>query len=325
MDGLTFLSRLAGGMRLAGAYYFYGDDPYSLDKGVRAVIGVTNPELRDMNAQTLKAPAPADVQNAAETLPFFDETRVVIVTEFDADTANALCDYALNVPDTTVLVFVRDGKAPAANPLFKALEKSERAVSFDPLTPQQATAFLQKRARENGIPLDSAAARLLVQYLGADLGALENTLLMLGAYVGYGNPVTNKAVEACVNPSSEYKVFSIMDQLWAGNKRAGMAELTGLVKNPAESALGLATLFERNIRVVVNAKQMLLCGKPEAQVAGALGVAPFIAKKAIRNAKKRSLGELDAALTAFASVEWQQKQGLAKAEDALILACYENF
>ncbi len=325
MDGLTFLSRLAGGMPLGGAYYFYGDDPYSLDKGMRAVIGVTNPDLRDMNTQILKTPAPSDVQNAAETLPFFDDKRVVVVTEFDADMANALTEYALSVPESTVLVFMRGGKAPAANPLYKALDKQDRTVSFDPLSQQQATAFLEKRAKANGIPLENAAARLLVQYLGVDLGALENTLLMLGAYVGYGNKVTIKAVEACVNPSSEYKVFAIMDQLWAGNKRAGMAELTGLVNSPTESAIGLATLFERNVRVVVNAKQMLLCGKPEAQIAGALGVAPFIAQKAVRNAKKRTLKQLNGALDAFAGVEWKQKQGMAKAENELLIACYENF
>lgn len=325
MDGLTFLSRLAGGMPLGGAYYFCGEDPYSLDKGMRAVVDVTNPDLRDMNTQFLKSPAPADVQNAAETLPFFDEKRVVVVSEFDADTAGALTEYALTVPETTVLVFLRGGKAPATNPLYKALDQQDRAVSFDPLSQQQATAFLEKRAKANGIPLENAAARLLVQYLGVDLGALENTLFMLGAYVGYGNQVTRKAVETCVNPSSEYKVFAIMDQLWAGNKRAGMAELTGLVNSPTESAIGLATLFERNVRVVVNAKQMLLCGRTDAQIADALGVAPFIAQKAVRNAKKRTLGELSGALNAFASVEWKQKQGTAKAESELLLACYENF
>jgi DNA polymerase III delta subunit len=189
-------------------------------------------------------------------------------------------------------------------------------VSFDPLSAEQAEAFLQKRARDNGIPLDTAAASLLVLYLGVDLGALENTLLMLGAYVGFGNRVNRKAVETCVNPSAEYKVFTILDDLWAGNKKKGIAELAGLVSSPTESAMGLATLFERNVRVVVNAKQLLLGGKTEAQIAEILGVKPFVAQKAVRNAKKRTLKQLNGALDAFISIDWKQKQGLAKAEDA---------
>ena len=325
MDGLTVLGRLAGGAHVGGAYYFCGEDPYSLNKGVRALIERTNPDLRDMNTQVLKAPSPADVQNAAETLPFFDELRVVAVYEFDADSANALVDYALHAPQSTALVFVRPGKPPATNPLYKALLEQDRAVSFNLLAPEQAQAFLQKRAKENGIPLDAVAANRMIQYLGVDLGALENTLLMLGAYVGFGNRVSVSAVETCVQPSSEYKVFIIMDKLWAGNKKDGIRELTALVSDPAESAMGLATLFERNVRTVVNAKQLQLGGKGEAEIAAALGVAPFVAQKASKNAKKRSLEQLNRALEAFIAVEWKQKQGLAKAEDAILLACQENF
>ena len=98
---MTFLKKTANGEALGGAYYFCGEDPYSLNKGIRAVLDRTNPELRDMNTQVLRSPAPNDVQNAAETLPFFDERRVVVVTEFDADTANALEPYALTTPETT--------------------------------------------------------------------------------------------------------------------------------------------------------------------------------------------------------------------------------
>ena len=250
MDGLTFLTKLAGGMPLSGAYYFCGEDPYSLDKGARAVAGITNPELRDMNVQTLKSPAPGEVEAASETLPFFDEKRVVIVEEFDADTANALAEYALHPPETTVLVFVRGGKPPEANPLYKALKKEDRAVIFSPLTERQAEAFVEKRAKENGIPIDPAAGGLLVQYIGVDLGALENTLLLLGAYVGFGERVTRAAVETCVSPSPEYKVFSILDRLWAGNKREAMAELAGLVRDPAESPIGRASCRERVCSVV---------------------------------------------------------------------------
>lgn len=325
MDGIAFLTALACGSPLGGAYYFCGEDPYSLNKGVRAAVERTNPDLRDMNTTFLRSSSAAEIQAAAETLPFFDELRVVVVQEFDADTANALEEYVKSVPETTVLLFVRPGKAPATNPLYKALAAQNRAVSFNPLEPDQVQNFLQKRAKENGIVLDGAAGSLMVQYLGADLGALENTLHMLGAYVGFGNRVTVKAVEACVKPSSEYEVFKIMDPLWAGNKREGIRMLTTLLNDPAESAMGLSTLFERNVRSVLNVKQLLLAGKNEAQIAQILGMKSYPVQKAAASAKKRSYAQLVNMLEAFASIEWRQKQGLAKAEESLILACQENF
>jgi len=325
MDGIEFVKSLLSGAPLGGAYYFCGEDPYSLNKGIRAVIDRTNPELREMNTTYLKSPLPAEIQAAAETLPFFDELRVVVVEDFDADTANALEEYVKTVPQTTALVFVRPGKAPSANPLYKAIHALNRAVSFNPLDANQLQAFLIKRAKENGIPLDGMAAARLVQFLGADLGALENTLLMVGAYVGFGSRVTLQAVEACVRPSTEYEVFKIMDPLWAGNKREGIRILATLLNDPAESAMGLATLCERNVRQVINVKQLLVQGKSESQIAQILGMKAYPAQKAVASAKKRSYAQLVKMLEDFIAVDWKQKQGLAKAGEALLLTCQENF
>ncbi len=325
MDGLAFLNGLAGGAPLSGAYYFYGEDPYSLDKAVRAVSGAVKAELKDMNVQRLKNPAPHEVQNAAETLPFFDERRVVIVTEFDADTADALAAYAPRTPETTVLVFVREGKPPEKNALYQALKADGRTVAFDPLSNEQACRFVEKRARENGIPLEAGVAAQLVRTMGVDLGALENALLVCGAYAGFGGTVTRRIVDACVRPSPEYQVFDVLDALWAGRKRAGIRQLAGMLSDAGESPLGLATLFERNVRTVVAAKQLLLAGADGKSAAKKLGVAPFVADKAVRNAKKRTLEELTRALEAFASIEHVQKQGGARAGEALLLACQRYF
>lgn len=325
MDGMTFMKGLIGGDPVGGVYYFCGEDPYSLNKGVRAVIERTNPDLRDMNTTVLRAPAPADIQAAAETMPFFDELRVVVVQEFDADTANALEGYIKSVPETTALVFVRPGKPPATNPLYKAVASLDRVISFDPLTDSQLNTFLQNRAKKNNIVLDESAANHMIAYLGSDLGALENTLLMLGAYVGFGNRVTAKTVDALVRKPSEAKVFDVMNLLWAGSKKDGMRKLTELVNDPSENAFGLATMFARNVRSVLNVKQLLLRGKNEAQIAQTLGMKPYPAQKSVASAKKRSYAQLVAMMDAFIAVEWNQKQGLGKAEDSLILACQEHF
>ena len=229
------------------------------------------------------------------------------------------------MPQTTALLFVRPGKPPLANPLYKAVSALNHVVSFDPLTGTQLNAFLQKRAKDNGIVLDESAANRMIAFLGSDLGALENTLLMLGAYVGFGNRVTIKAVDACVRPPSEAKVFGIMDDLWSGKKKDGMRALLELVNDPSENAMGLATLFSRNVRTVLNVKQCLLRGKTEAQTAQLLGMKPYPVQKAAASAKKRSYAQLVEMLDAFIAIEWNQKQGLAKAEDSLILACQEHF
>ena len=85
-----------------------------------------------MNTTTLRTPSPTEIQAAAETMPFFDDLRVVVVREFDADTANALEGYVKSIPDSTALVFVRPGKPPLANPLYKAIAALDHAIITAP-------------------------------------------------------------------------------------------------------------------------------------------------------------------------------------------------
>ena len=113
--------------------------------------------------------------------------------------------------------------------------------------------------------------------------------------------------------------------IWSGKKKDGMRALLELVNDPSENAMGLATLFSRNVRNVLNVKQCLLGGKTEAQTAQLLGMKPYPVQKAAASAKKRSYQQLVAMMDAFIAIEWNQKQGLAKAEDSLILACQEHF
>lgn len=62
------------------------------------------------------------------------------------------------MPQTTALLFVRPNQAAAGQPALQAVSALNHVVSFDPLTDTQLNAFLQKRAKDNGIALDESAA-----------------------------------------------------------------------------------------------------------------------------------------------------------------------
>lgn len=325
MDGRQFYQKVLDGCRLGGAYYLCGEESYFLEKAASAIAARVNPDTRDMNLTLLTAPSFADVQNACDTLPFFDEQRVVTVRNFDADAANALADYVLNVPSSTILLLLRAGKPPEKNALYKTLHDLRRAMVFAPLDAYAASDLLKQTASEQGVELDDAARNLLVQYVGCDPRALISELMKAAAYAGFGRRVDRGTVMACVEPSPAYKVFAVMDKLWAGEREAGMRELVALANSPSENPMGLATLFERNVRLVFAAKQLLLDGLSEQQAVRALGGADFVAKRAVRNAKGRSIEQLREALMAFAAIELQQKTGQMQAADALILACSRHF
>lgn len=308
---------------LSGAYYLYGREPYSRLSAIRQCKERRAEAARALNVQTLSgAPAP-EIINACETLPFFDEKRLVIVRELGGDDALLMADYAEKVPESTVLLIERTEPAKSSA-LFKTLEARGRAIEFAPYDEDRAVAFLEKRARENDIRLERAAARQLVMMLGTDLALLENTLLRLAGYAGAGKSVDRPLVEACVQPDREHKVFEILDPLIAGRKKAALEITLGMLHS-GESAMGLAAYLEGAVRQLLLARQLLDAGHMDREAAAALGGNPFAAKQTVKKAQKCSEAQLLAALEAFADVGYQQIQGRAKDVDALMLALLKSF
>ena len=308
---------------LCGAYYLYGKEPYSRVSAIRLCKAAREEAVRELNIQAFSGASAAEIIQACETLPFFDEKRLVIVRDLDADGAHALAGYAERVPETCLLLI--DGSAAAkTGALFKALSPRGRAVEFAPYDEEHAIAFLEKRARENNIRLERPAARRLVTLLGTNLALLENTLLRVAGYAGAARQVDTKLAEACIPPNREHKVFEIIDPLIAGNKKAALAVTMDMLRE-GESAMGLAAYLEGAVRQLLTARQLLDDGRTEAEILAALGGNPGAARHTVKKAERCSEAQLVEALALLADVGYLQIQGRAKDSDSLILALLKCF
>lgn len=320
---LAFFALLKEG-RVSGAYYLFGVEEYSKERALLRVKGLLNPSVLDMNYSKLRAPNAEAVIAAAETMPFFDERRVVVAEETPSSEYGKLTGYLPQVPESTVLLFLQRGDANKSNGLFVALSKEGRAVDFAAYDEAMATTFVLKRASEHGVSIDQFTARNLVTMVGTDLFTLESAILKAGAYAGYGAPVSEKHLRACVVPNVEYRVFSVLDKLVAGNKKAAITELLGMLDS-GESAMGLASFFEGRFKQMLAAKELLLSGLSDDAAAKRLGGSPYAAKMTLKNAKRMSLDQLRSCVIAFGNVDYYQKQGRMQDKNALLLAVLQNF
>lgn len=126
MDEIAFFKAIQAGS-LSGAYLLHGDEEYSKERALRQCECLVSDAAQDMNLQRLKAPSADAVIAAAETLPFFDRLRVVVVTEMTADEETRLAPYAAKAPDSTLLLLVRRGAA--AKPARSIKRSMLRAAS----------------------------------------------------------------------------------------------------------------------------------------------------------------------------------------------------
>lgn len=320
-------SKLFEGIRkgaLSGAYFFHGAEEFTKERAIRLIKEKLAPAVADMNWQVLTNPAARDVMDACETLPFFDERRIVIVRELSAEAGGDLAEYTGRVPDTALLIIYQRGEARRDGALYKLLEKQGRAVDFAPYDEDMALSFLRKRAEFHGFLLERSGARRLIAFLGTDLAQLENGLLKAGSYVEPGSPVTAAAVDGCITPNVEYKVFSLLDLLVSGKRQAGLAMLAAMLQS-GESAMGLSAFLEGRVKQMLTGKELLAAGLSEAAAVKRLGGSPYAAKMTLKNARRCSLDQLRRAVVAFGKVDLAQKQGRMQDADALLLAVLETF
>lgn len=324
MEVKEFFAQIASGS-LSGAYYLFGTEPYGRQQAVRRAIASIDETMRDLNVSVLKG-APADeIINAADSLPLFSDRRLVIVREIDADTANRLARYVEHVSETTILLIDFAGTPDKRSALYQTLKGHNRTVEFMMYEPEQATGFVEKRARENGIPIEHAAAKRIVEWVGCDLAALENTLLRVSGYVGAGQPVTLGAVETCVLPSAEYSVFVALDALIAGNRKTALTLITGMLRDGQNHPRALAAFFEGRLKQMVLARRLIDRNVSEQTILKAIGGNPYAAKMTVKNAKKCTLDQLVGALNAFGGIEFSETQGEMRSEDGLFLAVMKYF
>ena len=142
----------------------------------------------------------------AQTVPMMAERRVVEIRELEranADALDLLLAYAQE-PCATAALVLSCGALPKASGgvdrgrrIHNAIKKSGEVVQFksgkaDPV------AFATQRAEGLGCTLNRDAARLLVDFVGADLGRIEGEIGKLAAFVGGQGAIDSAAVaEVC--------------------------------------------------------------------------------------------------------------------------------
>lgn len=168
-------------------YYLHGEEDVLKDEAIRALVDRTvPPEGRDFNLDMRSAAGlDAEAMHALlNTLPMLAERRAVVLRGVEqlrkkSKPRDSLLSYLEHPSPTTLLVLVQsDAEDPEADLAARAT-----AVATQRLPPERAVRWVSHAAPSMGLAIESAAAELLVQSVGADLSALRQELAKLAALV----------------------------------------------------------------------------------------------------------------------------------------------
>jgi DNA polymerase-3 subunit delta len=203
-------------------------------------------------------------------------------------------------PDLTVVLICRD--KPAAK-LVKAVKAAQGEVhEFEAPKARDMPRVLVADAQRLGFRLDPAAARLLVERMGANPVRLRTELERLALWAGEGGAVGAEDLEAMITDTSEAAVWSLSDALIEGDA-ANALRIGERLIGQGENVTGLIYGLASRLRGACAAAAQLEEGIPPKQVESSLKMHPYAAKQLVRRLGNVDLASLRSATETLADLE----------------------
>jgi DNA polymerase III subunit delta len=202
-------------------------------------------------------------------------------------------------PDLT-LVLISRAKAPAK--LAKAVRAAQGEIhEFEAPKARELPRQLVADAQRLGFRLQPAAARILVDRMGASPVRLQHELERLALWAGAGE-VGAADLEAMIADTSEAAVWSLSDALLEGDAATSLRIGERLI-DQGENVTGLIYGLASRLRSACAAAGRLAEGDPPKQVESSLKMHPYAAKQLVGRLRNADVADLRAATEALADLE----------------------
>jgi DNA polymerase-3 subunit delta len=253
---------------------------------------------------------PGEVAAEVTALTFATATRYLLAEGAEAWKAGDLDPLeqalAAMAPDTILVVIVR-GKPTQR--LCKAIEKAGGELrEYAAPKPWQLPKWVVERAREEGLLLDTEAAKALITVAGQRQQRLARELEKLALLAHPRTRLDPEDIRELAAGEAPMQAYDLADALVAGDVRATLA-LAERLRSADERPGRLIFPVARRVRDVHRAAELLDAGMPEKRVTGELGMPPWAAKRTVSQAGKADREALDRALCAFAELEVELRGG----------------
>jgi DNA polymerase III subunit delta len=229
------------------------------------------------------------VIDACTTPPFLVERRVVVVREagqLTAADAKRLAGYLEEPLPTTALVLVGGGGAVPPT-LTKAVSAAGEVVDTSVGTGKARSQWLTEHLSEGPVRLDAAAAALLSEHLGGDMGRLEGLLDTLASAYGAGAKVSSDDLEPFLGAAGSLAPWDLTDAIDAGDPAKALDVLHRMLASGDSHPLVVLSVLHRHFRQLLRLDGSGVTSPDEA--ASVLGLrSAYPAKKAL--AQSRRLG-----------------------------------
>lgn len=312
-------------------YLVHGEDEFRraewLSEQRRSVA--TDRTVAELNTATLNGQRLTieELEGACGAVPFLAERRLVVVEGLlsrgqgggkgeggkrsaKSTLENQVLDYLKRLPPTTDLVFV---EAQTVQPNTKFLSglvsAGGKVIEMQPPKPDsyELRRWVTERAVRHGTNIAPDAAERLAAYVGNNLRLLDQELAKLATYAD-GATVTVEDVKNLVSSVREANVFEMVDAMGRRDTRRALALLHELQAD-GQSPVYLLFMVARQVRLLMQARDLIERGVPPTSLASELGIHSFVAQKITQQARNFSTARLYRMHQSLVDLDWAVKTG----------------
>ena len=244
------------------------------------------------------------VVDAAQTMPFLTDKRVVVARDigrFTADDVSQLVAYLNDPLPSTDLVMVAGGGRMVKS-LTDAAKKAGGTTTntTPPTSKRDRSMWIEEQVAGAGMMLDSSALALIAGWMGEEPGRLSGVLETLQSTYGNDRKLSAGDVEPFLGDSGSVPPWDLTDAIDRGDTTAALSMLARMISSRHPLQV-MATLHSHYVRLL---KLDGAEANTEQAVADVLGIkAGFPARKALDQYRRLSSGGVARAIDLLAQAD----------------------
>ena len=267
---------------LSPVYLIDGEEAYFREHAVDSIqkaCNLTQPALNETRVEgdSLKGGLSAFVAGL-NTLPFFDEKRLVRVYDFyptEKEWASSLEPYCKNPCPSTVLLIVNGGSGKKQNAAALSRKGGVTHVDCSRESEETLSKWLFGVLKKRGLSADGDALTLMVRYCNLDAARMHRETEKLALLLGEGGRLTRQVVEDNVAKDVEYKIYELTQAASRKNFSLFSEILHDLMEKGYDEHAALSSLTS-HYRTLYEITSM---NGSDREVAAALGMQPYAVQK----------------------------------------------
>ncbi|MDY6324585.1 MAG: DNA polymerase III subunit delta [Catonella sp.] len=249
----------------------------------------------------------SNVREIADTLPFFAEKRVVLLSDTGLlKNKSDFAEYIPKIPDTTVIIF-DESEVDKRSSVYKAISKYGLVASYDPYSPAKLNMWIGGLCKNYGRQITESDAAFLADRVGTDMFTLKNEIVKLTDYTLGKDAITRSDIEAVTETRPQDQIFKMMDAIGKHDRKQALDYYYDLLKMD-QSPILILYMFNRHMNILLQVKDLARMGR-QGEASTLLKIPPFTVRNYLSQANNFEAGFLKHAFEEGVNIDEAIKTG----------------